>query len=147
MRALPFSFLLISTQATYAGEICAPGQDRYIHIGAQTFAVSVADSSLKRQRGLSGLRELSTQTGMWFEFERPEVHGFWMQAMNFPIDLIWISSGYQVLGAITLQPCTDTCPIYLSPGAVRHVLEVNAGEFAGKVGDRVTWSCSAQRRK
>lgn len=113
-----------------------------IHIGQQSFDVSVAESEAKRQRGLSGWHKLDAYSGMWFVFPNPDYYGFWMQDMHFPIDLIWVSPKRTVLGAITLQPCTAApCPTSLPPALVSHVLEVNAGEFAGKAGDAVTWSC------
>jgi uncharacterized membrane protein (UPF0127 family) len=137
-----FSFLLVATGKTQAVEICASGQKLQIQIAAQTYDDMRADSPAKRQRGLSGRRELTAQSGMWFEFQNAGFHGFWMQDMNFPIDLIWIGPSHRVLGAITLQPClTASCPIYMPPAPVSHVLEINAGEFAGKVGDAVTWGC------
>ena len=142
------SFLLVATGKTQAGEICANGQKPQIQIAAQTFDVMLADSPAKRQRGLSGRRELTAQSGMWFEFQNAGFHGFWMQDMNFPIDLIWIGPSHRVLGAITLQPClTGSCPIYMPPAPASHVLEINAGEFAGKAGDTVTWRCSPATRK
>lgn len=143
MRALPLAFLLASTGKTCAGELCADEQTLRIHIGTQTFQVSVADSPAKRQHGLSGRRQLAATTGMWFEFPSPDWHSFWMQNMIFPIDLIWISPAHKVLGAITLPLCTaQPCQIYVPPSPVAYVLEINAGEFAGKAGDPVTWDCA-----
>jgi uncharacterized membrane protein (UPF0127 family) len=41
-----------------------------------------------------------------------------------------------------LQPCDEeVCPVYRSPSLVAYVLEINAGEFAGKVGDHVSYRC------
>jgi uncharacterized membrane protein (UPF0127 family) len=67
-----------------------------------------------------------------------------MPEMNFPIDLVWVSPERRVLGAITLQPClpTEPCRIHTPPNPVAFVLEINAGAFAGKAGDEVTWSCT-----
>lgn len=141
-----FSFLLAPGYAACGNEICPAGLQLNIHIGAQVFDVEVADSSTERQRGLSGRRELSAGSGMWFEFESPGWYGFWMREMNFPIDLIWISPNHTVLGVITLQPCAVApCPTSIPPAPISHVLEINAGEFSGKPGDQVKSSCTAIR--
>jgi uncharacterized membrane protein (UPF0127 family) len=141
--ALSIALPAAAVDAAQAGYNCAAGQASQINIGTQQFVVSVADSPAKRQLGLSGRRELAMNSGMWFEFEYPGWHGFWMQDMKFPIDLIWVAPEGRVLGAITLSTCTEkSCRIYTPPGPVAYVLEINAGVFAGKAGDAVTWSCS-----
>jgi uncharacterized protein len=143
-----FSFLLVTSHAVRADEICVDGQQKQIHIGQQRFDVSVADSEALRQRGLSGRRELAAGSGMWFVFPSPGHYGFWMQDMHFPIDLIWVGANRKVLGAVTLQPClSQPCPTTQPPAPVSHVLEVNAGEFSGKAGDAVTWRCATSSSK
>jgi uncharacterized membrane protein (UPF0127 family) len=138
-----FALLLVASDAIRAAETCAYGQQKQITIGQQRFDVSVAETEAQRQRGLSGRRELTAGSGMWFVFAEPGLYGFWMQDMNFPIDLIWIGANRQVLGAVTLQPCqSQPCTTTQPPAPVSHVLEINAGEFAGKVGDPVTWRCT-----
>jgi hypothetical protein len=137
------ALLFALSGATRASESCAPDQPMQVRIGAQTFNVSVAASPPERERGLSGRAALAAASGMWFVFPVPDTYGFWMQDMNFPIDLVWIGPAHQVLGALTLQPCTaQPCHIYTPPGPVAHVLEINAGAFAGKPGDEVTWRCA-----
>lgn len=135
------------TSAAQAGESCisdkTSGQAMQVNIGVQTFNVSVAASEIERERGLSGRTSLAAKSGMWFALPKPDWHGFWMQGMNFPIDLIWISAEQRVLGASTLQPCKgNPCPIHMPPNPVAYVLEINAGEFAGKTGDTATWHCT-----
>lgn len=139
MLALLFAW---GSQA-YASEICAPGHALRIHIGTQIFDVSVAASPQARERGLSGSPALAAASGMWFVLPTPDWHGFWMQGMKFSIDLIWVGPANQVLGAITLPPCeAEPCRIHTPPSPVAYVLEISAGEFSGKAGDNVTWSCT-----
>jgi hypothetical protein len=140
--ALAFAGMFTLAAATHAETFCAANQSLQVQVGAQTFNVSIAASDFARQRGLSGRPHLNKEAGMWFVFPEPGVQGFWMHGMNFPIDLIWLSATGHVLGAISLQPCDDqACPIHLPPAPVGSVLEINAGEFAGKVGDGLTWRC------
>ncbi len=130
-----------------AAPSCTAAEATQIHIAAQTFKVSVAASDQARSRGLSGQPSLKPATGMWFVFPQPDRNGFWMPDMNFSIDLVWINPVQQVVGAITLHPCErQACSIAYPPEPVSYVLEVNAGEFAGQVGDEVRWTCRAANR-
>jgi hypothetical protein len=132
-----------ASNETRASTTCPAGQSLQVRIGAQTFNAEVVVSPQERERGLSGRAVLAAASGMWFVFPWPDAYGFWMQDMNFPIDLVWVSPAQRVLGALTLQPCAaQACPIYTPPGPVAHVLEINAGAFAGKPGDEVTWGCA-----
>jgi uncharacterized membrane protein (UPF0127 family) len=141
--SLMLALLFAWVSQTHAFEICPSDQAQRIHIGAQTFNVKVAASPKESERGLSGRSALAADSGMWFVLPTPDWHGFWMQGMNFPIDLVWVSPARQVLGVITLQPCAgEYCRIHTPPSPVAYVLEINADAFAGKTGDNVTWSCT-----
>jgi uncharacterized membrane protein (UPF0127 family) len=141
--SLMLALLFAWASQTHADEICPSDQAQRIHIGAQTFNVEVAASPKESERGLSGRSALAADSGMWFVLPTPDWHGFWMQGMNFPIDLVWVSPARQVLGVITLQPCAgEYCRIHTPPSPVAYVLEINADAFAGKTGDNVTWSCT-----
>lgn len=138
-----FAVLLASMSTAQADEKCAVEQAKQVRIGAQTYAVEVAVSEAERARGLSGRAALAPDAGLWFVLPAAGIHGFWMHDMRFPIDLIWVSPELKVVGALTLQPCADKpCLIHYAPSRVAYVLEVNAGEFAGKPGYPVAWRCS-----
>lgn len=143
MRLSLLALLLVLSYRAQASENCTAEQSLRVRVGAQTFNVDVAISPQERERGLSGRKSLTAGSGLWFVFPWPEQYGFWMRDMHFPLDLVWVGPTRQVLGAVTLPPCADEpCHIYHPPGPVAYVLEINAGEFAGKAGDDVTWSCT-----
>jgi len=122
---------------------CPVLEATYVDVGNQRFQVEVAASTADREQGLSGRSRLPLEAGMWFVLPAPGLHGFWMKGMNFPIDLVWISPDRVVLGIERLVPCSpNSCPIHYSPGQAIYVLEVNAGRFAGKPGDRADWLCA-----
>jgi len=52
--------------------------------------VTVADTEIKRERGLSGRNELKENEGMLFVFKSLDISGFWMKDMKFSIDIVWI---------------------------------------------------------
>lgn len=64
---------------------------------------------------------------MIFPFSMPGKYGFWMQNMNFPLDIIWIDASKKVVGMNSnLSP--DTYPsVFLPPSDISYVLEINSG--------------------
>lgn len=149
----PLAFAMVWLAASnmlqaHAGTSCTADRAHLVTIGAQTFDIVLAANLKQRERGLSGRETLEADSGMWFVFPAAGKHGFWMKDMTFPIDLIWVGPDRKVLGSTTLLPCAAMpCPIHLPPAPVAYVLEINAGTFSGGAGDRVSWSCTAPKRK
>lgn len=98
-----------------------------ITIGGATVFAYVADTPVKRTRGLSGKSELALNEGMFFIFEYPTIPEFWMKDMFFPIDIVWIGEDKRVVATSdNLSP--DSYPEVFSPQTpVMYVLEVPAG--------------------
>ncbi len=61
-----------------------------VTINSQAFSVEIADTDELRLKGLSGRETLEEDHGMLFTFESPQRPGFWMNGVNFPLDVIWI---------------------------------------------------------
>ena len=104
----------------------------------------VADSPIKRQRGLMFHRPLGDNEGMLFVFEREDLHAFWMKNMHFPLDIIWINSNKRVVDIKTnLAPCRlGPCPNIIPRATAKYVLEVRSGFVIRnniKVGDQVSF--------
>lgn len=137
------SLLLAWSGPAMAEAACSPERARGIQIGRQDFPVETAVTPEQREHGLSERARLAGGAGMWFVLPEAGWHAFWMRGVKFPIDLVWVSPSRRVLEAVTLPICNNlySCPLYSPPGAVAYVLEVNAGEFAGRVGDSVAWRC------
>lgn len=115
-----------------------------ITIGGIRISAEVAATPETRARGLSGRAQLPEGTGMLFIFDAPERPAFWMQGMNFPLDLIWIT-GDRVLEITPNVPAPvagQELPRYLPANPVNAVLEVPAGfcqRHGIQVGDPVQW--------
>lgn len=91
-----------------------------------TVDVEVVDTPDSRQRGLMYRKQLAPDAGMLFLFERPEQHTFWMHNTLVPLDMIFITADWSVLGIVeNATPLTDA-PRAVS-GESQYVLEVNAG--------------------
>ena len=98
-----------------------------LYIGNTSVAVDVASTTAARERGLSGRAALPAGRGMLFVFQEDGFWGFWMNDMNFPIDIIWAdASGRVITVASSVSPYTYPKVFYPAFPA-RYVLEVPAG--------------------
>jgi uncharacterized membrane protein (UPF0127 family) len=119
---------------------CGSYQKGEVDINSKKILVDIADDVCKRKLGLSGRTSLNGDTGMLFFFEKEGNYGFWMENMNFPIDILWISSSSKVIG-IEKNLATSTYPkSFGTKYFSQYVLEVPAGYLNKnniKVGDTI----------
>jgi uncharacterized protein len=128
-------------EAAVAEPACPPREARTVSIGPRTWQVEVAASVEERTLGLSRRTGLAPDQAMWFVLPTPGIHGFWMQDMQFAIDLAWVTPRGRIAGVETLSPCTQApCPVSFPPEPVLFVLETRAGEMPAEA-DQLTWSC------
>lgn len=103
--------------------------------------VEVAQTPQERQRGLMFRKQLDPDAGMLFVFERPQRNVFWMHNTYLPLDMIFITRDFRVLGVVeNATPQTDA-PREV-PGESLYVLEVNAGysrQHGITQGTKVQW--------
>lgn len=101
-------------------------------VGTRTISLEIADSQAERLRGLSGRSSLAPDAGMLFVFPTSNIYSFWMNGMQFPLDIIWISRG-KVVDVVTLPPPSigsSEIPQYKPSVDADMVLELNAGQAA-----------------
>ena len=103
---------------------------RTLTIGSTTLRVEVAQTQQQEEAGLSGRSGLEPGTGMLFLFDPPQMPGFWMKDMRFPLDVIFAApDGTIVTVYRNLAP--DTYPQAFYPSSpASYVLEVPAGYAA-----------------
>ena len=129
-----------------------------VRIGDAVYVVDLAVTGGERAQGLSGRPSLGANRAMLFVYDDDGRRSFWMPEMHFPLDMVWIKSDCTVAGvtADVPHPLPETprseLPRYPSAGAVRFVLEINAGlaarhaimpgavvQFDGQIADQ--WGC------
>jgi uncharacterized membrane protein (UPF0127 family) len=110
-----------------------------VKVGDQSFRVELADNARKRQVGLMFRKQLEPGSGMLFlGFQESRRWPIWMKNTLIPLDIVWITEDLLVADYRSAIPCTDDpCASYVPKRDARYVLEVNAGEFRGRIGDRV----------
>ncbi len=100
------------------------------------FLAEVAKTKAQRMKGLMFRENLPSDKAMFFVFEQPSVHNFWMKNCLISLDIIWLDENYKVVAiSPDNQPCKDgeECPS-ISPNAVaNYVLEISAG-LASQIG-------------
>lgn len=130
---LTFTFLLGTS---------GDGDLRRVHVGPHEVLVSVADSPLEREQGLSGRPSLPHDEGLLFIFGESDIHAFWMKDMLFSIDILWFDAEYKLIHtAESVSPATYPQTFHPNEAAL-YVLEVPAGyvkEKNIKIGDSLSF--------
>jgi uncharacterized protein len=107
--------------------------------GDHAFKVEVVRQETDRNRGLMFRRKLAKDHGMLFDYDPPQLVGFWMKNTYIPLDIIFIGADGRIIriAANTTPHSLEHIP---SGGPTRGVLEINGGLSAKlgiKAGDRV----------
>lgn len=122
---------------------CGIYSEGRVKINDKIINVLVSDNDCKRELGLSGVKTLKYSEGMIFVFDNIGFYPFWMNEMLFPIDILWISDDFKIVGVESnVQP--NTYPkIFGEKYLAKYVLEISANFFKNnkiKVGDRINFT-------
>lgn len=101
-----------------------------ISINGINVTMAIASTDEQRIRGLSGIEKMNENEGMLFLFDKSSKQGFWMNKMNFPIDIIWLDSNNKVVHIEKqLEPCKLflACPVYNPEVDSLYVIELRSG--------------------
>ncbi len=94
--------------------------------GEHKFDVEIADTEMRRARGLMGRREMPANHGMLFDFKIDGPVSMWMKNTYLPLDMVFVSrDGVVVSIASDTKPMSED--IISSGGPVLVVIELNAG--------------------
>lgn len=99
-------------------------------INNHTFNLEIAKSEKDQEIGLSKYKNISSNFGMLFLFEKEGYYSFWMKNMKFPIDIIFIKNGkiVKIFSDVPFPKSSNSyLPIYKPDELSDTVLEINAG--------------------
>lgn len=109
-----------------------------------TYNIEVVSDPISQAKGLSGRKLLSEDAGMLFVFNGAAPRSFWMNQMNFSIDVVWIEN-FKVIGVSENishpTPKQGAVATMKSPAPADMVLEINAGQVAAqgiRIGDIIS---------
>src|SRR3989344_5651272 len=109
-----------------------------VKIGNAIVQVELADTVIKRTKGLMFRKSLGENEGMLFIFPSEGKHTFWMDNTYIPLDIIWISANMKIVHIEeNVQPCIvegsamdklrDMFRTYGPSENAKYVLEVGGG--------------------
>jgi uncharacterized membrane protein (UPF0127 family) len=88
--------------------------------------MEVAATPQMRSKGLMFRRSLESEAGMLFLFPKPGQLSFWMKNTFIPLDMVFVSSDWRVVGFVeNVPPQTETSRMV--SGESQYVLEFAAG--------------------
>jgi uncharacterized membrane protein (UPF0127 family) len=90
------------------------------------FRLAVATTKKERKQGLSDTKKLKKDAGMLFVFKKPREVTMNMYKMNYPLDMVFTDSNWNVVEYKRMHPGED---IYVD-SKVKYVIEVNAGSLS-----------------
>ncbi|MCG3200581.1 MAG: hypothetical protein NFCOHLIN_00437 [Gammaproteobacteria bacterium] len=109
------------------------------------FVVEVADTEVRRQRGLMFREEVPADGGMIFIYDPPQVAAMWMKNTLIPLDMVFVDTEGEIV-----QVTSRTTPHSLEPISagvpVSAVIELNGGScdrLGIRAGDRVHYDLAA----
>lgn len=100
--------------------------------------VEVADSFWKRFRGLMLRRKFPIGSALLFKFRKPGRYGIHMFFMWFPIDLVYMDSGFRV---VEIRERLKPWRVYMPKNRAQYLLELPAGTVARleiKIGRKIS---------
>lgn len=105
----------------------------------EKFYLEIASTPSQRTKGLMFRKSMGADRGMIFIFPEEKHQGFWMKNTYIPLDMIFVSSDFEVIGVShNAQPLTEARREV--PGVSQYVIELNGGvakKLGIKKGDRV----------
>jgi hypothetical protein len=101
-------------------------------LGDGIFRISIAETQLARERGLSGKSELANDQALLMVFPSEDKWGIWMKNMNFPLDIVWLGSNKKVIYIVKNATYDDQTTVYKPKSPAKYVVEVPAGTVTTK---------------
>jgi len=104
-----------------------------------SFDIEIADTEVKRVKGLMNRYKMDATEGMFFIFEREDVQTFWMKNTYLSLDMLFISGDYSIVDIHeNAFPLSES--LITSEARARYVLELLGGTVKKKninIGDVV----------
>ena len=95
-----------------------------IKLGDKEYNVKEAKTQEEKEKGLMNVKELPSNEGMIFYYDKPDLVEIWMKNTLIPLDIIYINEDQEVIAVEHGQPEDDTL---LGHDDTMYVVEVNQG--------------------
>ena len=127
MKTTGLKWAVILMVAAAAAGCSKPGKWVSLRLGEKTIRAELADTAVKREKGLQGRNSLGENEGMLFVFPEPRNLSFWSKDTTLPLSLAFIDDAGVIQEIVPLPPETQT-PV-TSRAPCRYALEMREGWF------------------
>jgi uncharacterized membrane protein (UPF0127 family) len=97
-----------------------------MRIGSRTFELEIARTQDQLATGLMNRDSMPADHGMIFVFDNDQLLHFWMKDTRYPLDVIFVNSGGQVV-SVRQMAAYDTKTDTTSEGLAEYAIELNLG--------------------
>lgn len=98
-----------------------------ITINQETIIVEIADEPHERGKGLMFRKEMATNEGMLFVYEKEEKRSFWMKNTYIPLSIAYLDKSGKIVHIADMKPHDETSTSSIYPA--QYALEMNVGWF------------------
>jgi len=91
-----------------------------------SFEIEIADTEVKRVKGLMNRYKMDANQGMLFIFDYEEIQSFWMKNTYLSLDMVFISADYRIVDIYENAFPLNEAPI-ISEARAKYVLELLGG--------------------
>lgn len=100
-----------------------------LRMSGRTYALEVARTPSQQEKGLGGRPSMPNDQGMLFTYNMSGRYCYWMEGMQFPLDIMWLDSDKRIIKIEQdLSPASypkSYCP---AGSNASYVIELNAGQ-------------------
>lgn len=123
-------FLSFALGITLALLFCKPKKFIETKIDGRMYLLEIADTNVKRSKGLMLRKKLPSDRGMIFTFPSEGKHAFWMYKTLISLKMIWLDKNWNVVDVEEKAlPCESAnpamCKTYRSEKPAKYVVEIN----------------------
>ncbi len=101
-----------------------------LRLDGHSYHITVMRTTNQLQKGLSGTDGLAANDAMVFSFPRDDSWPMWMKGMKYPIDMVWLNDGGEVVYTVKDAQPSSYPKTFQSPAPARYVIELPAGTVA-----------------
>jgi len=106
------------------------------------FVVEIANTPLKRARGLMFRDYLASDQGMLFIFPDQKKHSFWMKNTPVSLDIVFANNNWEIIGIIENTTPESSKPLTIDKPS-KYILEIKADSVKNnkiKLGDKIKYA-------
>ncbi|WOF81704.1 DUF192 domain-containing protein (plasmid) [Pseudomonas sp. FeN3W] len=122
-------FIILLSAAWFIGQTNAEPMITWdqtnIVINDRVFKLRVADTELKRQKGLMNVTEMPLDAGMLFVFDVPGKYCMWMKNTKIPLTVAYLDKDGNFIDRYDMTPNDLTA--HCTSGEAKYAVEVNQG--------------------